>query len=440
MQIKLSILIPSTHSRWDNFNLKIQEQVFGQYNALSLFDQSRVEILMLVDNKKAMLGVKRNDLVNLAQGEYIVFVDSDDIIAPDYIKTLLDACETGKDVITFTSMVSLNGGKAKPCYYSKDFKRDYNTNNAYYRIPNHICCVKKEVSLKSSFPALKYAEDVGYAKLLLPHLKTEHKIDRVLYYYNYSDTTTETQEHLTPPMRRRKQPAIVDIVILSKATTSTMARMTQQAIDSAIAGANSLPVNIIVVESVGHVRYNNAQTIYHDTGNNFCYNANANLGARQGQSEWIMIANSDLIFKSGWLHHLLIANNPVVSPKCPNDIRQKDIKANAKGDVNAVHFSGWCFMIKRDLWQQIGGFDERVNFWASDDCVIEQVKQKGILPMIVPDSEVVHLGSTTFKTVPRERWDDMTWKDVYEFNKNYNKNKFNDNPNFKLWKQKNKLL
>lgn len=83
--IKLSILIPSTHQRYNNFNIAIQEQLFSQYNKLPSESQKQVEILMLVDTKSMMLGSKRNNLVQLAQGEYIVFIDSDDRIEHDYM-------------------------------------------------------------------------------------------------------------------------------------------------------------------------------------------------------------------------------------------------------------------------------------------------------------------------------------------------------------------
>lgn len=91
------------------------------------------------------------------------------------------------------------------------------------------------------------------------------------------------------------------------------------------------------------------------------------------------------------------------------------------------------------MWEEIGGLDERVSFWCSDDCVIEQVKLQGIEPMLVVNSIVNHLGSTTFKTTPRNKWADLTWKDVDVFNKIYDKNKFEDNVDYKRWKIKNKI-
>lgn len=436
-QIKLSVLIPSTHTRYNTFLPKIQDSIFNQYNSLSALDQLQVEILVLTDTKNMCLGEKRNKLIDISQGEYIVFVDDDDRLSDTYIKTLLEATKTDADAIVFTSMVSINGNPPKPCYYSKDHLKDYNTHDAYYRIPNHICCVKKEVSLKSSFPNILKGEDSGYSKLLLPHIKTEHKIDKVLYYYDYSDETTETQQALTPSIRRREQPPIVDVIILSNAKDNNFKQMTQNAIDTCIAGANSLPINVIVIEQKMFTRYNNADVINIDKNLiPFNYNKYCNIGAKHGYAEWILFANNDLAFQNGWLHELLIANNDLVSPRCPKDPRQVNIEENTKGETNAVHFSGWCFMIKRSLWGKIGGLDEDFLFWYSDDAVIQQCINNGVYPMIVANSNVIHLGSTTLKTLDKDTAHEYTWQYTELFNTKYNQNKFVNNKHYQQWKEK----
>lgn len=434
--MKLSILVPSVHTRRNTFLPKIQDEIYRQIDNLNSVQKTEVEVIVLSDNKTIMLGDKRNLLVEIAQGKYIQFVDDDDRISSDFISTLLEATETDADVISFNAEVSINGQKPKICDYSIKHLKDYNTRNGYFRIPNHISCVKREVSLLSSFPSLKYAEDQAYAKLLLPHLKTEHKINKVLYYYDYNDNVTETQFQNMPEniRKRREQPPIVDVIILSRANNPRLKAMTQKTIDTAIAGANQLSVNVIVIEQTPHVQYNNAQTIYHDA--EFNYNSFMNLGARNCNSEWIIFANNDLIFHNGYLHELLTANNKLVSPHEPRDPRQSDIKENTIGTVNGKHFSGWCFMIKRDLWDNIGGLDEDFGFWFADDSVIQQCVNKGVKPMIVKKSLVTHLGSTTFKTLDSKKKDDYTWGLTEKFNNKYNQNKFADNQYYKEWKLK----
>ena len=435
--IKLSVLIPSTHNRYNTFRPKIERQLYEQYNSLSIFDQSQIEIIVLSDTKSIMLGHKRNIMCEMAQGEYIVFVDDDDIISNDYLYSLFEATKTGADSIVFHSEVTINGIDSKICKYSKDYGRDYNTATEYHRIPNHICCIKRELSLKISFPSIKYGEDSAYSKLLLPHLKTEHKIDRVLYHYLFNEQTTETQEHLTPVLRRRKQPAVVDIIILSKALTPQMHKMTQTAIDTAISGANSLPVNVIVIEQNRRATYTNAQTIHNS--NQIHYNKWMNHGAEQGKSEWVMFCNNDLIFESGWLHQLLIANHPIMSPKCPKDYRQVDVLENEIGDKCGRNLSGWAIFMKRSLWLNIGKLPEVVSFWFSDNSTIKEVNKLGISPMLVPSSIVRHLGSVTSRTTDSRTMTDLTWLQCKIYNDYYNDNLFEDNQQYKNWKLKNKL-
>jgi len=431
----LSILVCSVHTRYDNFLLKIEKQLFDQYNTLSEEDRERVEIIVLTDNKTMMLGHKRNRMVDLAQGKYIVFVDDDDVVSDDYISQLLEATKSDADSIVFQAEVSVNGAAPKICYYSKDVKADYNSDTAYHRIPNHICCIKKEVSLKSSFPNVLYGEDAGYGKVLLPHLKTECMIDKVLYYYNYNSDTTETQSWRRNVSKQHKGNPIVDVIILSKAIHRHTQKMTQAAVDSCFYGSNGLPLNVIVVENGNRYEYRNATTIH--KRDKFNYNHFANTAAETGSAEWIMVANNDLVFSDGWLHHLIAAGNDVVSPWEPNDKRQADITENTLGDTNGKHFSGWCFMIKRKLWEQIGGFDTDVDFYCSDDVVIEQVKALGVTPMIVKNSVVEHKVSQTFRGVSPQEYDNMTWKNVYIYNTKYNKELFKGNARYEDWVRRN---
>lgn len=434
--IDLSVLVCSVHTRYKTFLPKIQEQLYTQLDALSEADQERVEIMVLTDNKQLMLGAKRNHMVDIAQGKYVVFVDDDDRVSDDYLSELLRATDSGAECIAFTAMVSLNGESPKPCYYSKDNMADFNKPNAYYRIPNHICCVRKDISVKSSFPNIKYGEDAGYSKVLLPHLKSEHKIDKVLYFYDYNSDTTETQKDRVNIVRPKGGEPVVDVIILSRADSVERRMMTQKAVDSCNIGANGLPVNVIVLEQTGAM-YANAVTLKMD--GKFHYNQFGNFGASRGQAKWIMLANNDLEFQNGWLHALLAANHPLVSPIDPSNQRQAGIEGNEVGDKNGRNLSGWCFMIERSLWKDIGGFDEDVDFWCSDDVVIEQAKEKGVLPMVVPTSRVTHLGSQTHNLIDFREMDDMKWGNVYRYNKKYGKQLFADRPEYTAYLERNNL-
>lgn len=420
--MKLSILVPSVAERRNTFLPKCLDMLYGQLESLLIEQQKSVEVLFLIDSKERMLGSKRNNLIDISQGEYIVFVDDDDRIEPDYISSLLTGIESNADVITFLASVSLNGEPAKICHYSNKYVKDYNTVDTYHRLPNHICCVKKEIALKVPFLNIKNGEDSAYSKQLKPHLKTQHEINRVLYHYDYNEKTTVAQED-SPYVVESRKPAVLDVVIISYAKNRQIQLMTQNAINTCISGAKGIKINVIVVESQKNVKYNNAKTVYPDFA--FNYNAYGNFGIKHGTAHYVMHANNDLLFKTGWLSELIKANHPLVSPKEPRDSRQRDIKVNEIGDVTGRHLSGWCFMMDRSLWEKIGGFDEDVNFYCSDDVVIEQCKVFDVKPMLVVNSIVHHLVSTTLKTATPNERKVLTDDQVKIFNKKYDQNKFN---------------
>ena len=215
---------------------------------------------------------------------------------------------------------------------------------------------------------------------------------------------------------------MIDVIILSNAKTLELSRITANCIDSLLASNSEMKVFVVeqnhgIDWSEGH---DNIRNIYLDQP--FNYNQFANIGAKHGRNEWICIANNDLIFEPNWFREVLKANYPICSPRCPDDKRQQDITENEIGEQVGRHLSGWCFVIKRSLWEQIGGFDEDFSFWCADNSLMEQLLAIGIKPMVVKNSVVKHLGSKTLVTM--ENRDELTRDQVKKFNKKYNKNLF----------------
>lgn len=433
--MKLSVLVPSVLERMHTFLPKCLDALEAQRQALPAQDKGRIEILCLIDGKSMALGDKRNCMVEAAKGEYVVHVDDDDRLEPDYLSSLLEAADMGPDVITFHVSVSINGGRPKICRYSKDFPRDRNHSTGYDRLPNHICAVKREIAIKVPFPSIKYGEDFAYAALLRPHLKTQVEIPRVLYHYDYNEMSTVAQEDVPHVVRKRREnlPISAEVVMLSDARTEELRAMTQRAVDSIIKGANGLRVKVHVVERQPGVSYDSAELIHHNA--EFNYSAFNNLGASVCEADWLVFANNDIVADNGWLHVLLGAGHPVVSPKEPTDVRQKGIKTVEKGFVNGRHFSPWFFMVDRNLFNSIGGWDEEFRGWFADDALIAKFKAAGVAPMIVPRATVRHLGSVTQSAVLSEQErSDFAWDRLERYNEKYGDSKFVDNPNYLRWK------
>lgn len=133
------------------------------------------------------IGTKRNKLLQLSQGKYIIFIDDDDLVASDYIEKILEACKSECDCIGISGLITTNGVAERQWHISKDYQQWFEREYVYYRTPNHISPVKRELALAAGFPDISFGEDFEYSMRLLPMLKTEIKIPGILYFYRYAN-------------------------------------------------------------------------------------------------------------------------------------------------------------------------------------------------------------------------------------------------------------
>lgn len=184
MAIKLSILIATTSAR----NEIIKPLLAEIHRQIGKEEGDKVE-LIINDHETDCIGKKRNDLLAQAKGDYVAFIDSDDHIANIYISTILTEIEfISPDCIGINGIITTNGRNERKWFISKEYGRWYEENGIYYRTPNHISPVRRELALQAGFPEVRFAEDFAYSMRLLPLLKTECLITRPLYHYDYDDT------------------------------------------------------------------------------------------------------------------------------------------------------------------------------------------------------------------------------------------------------------
>lgn len=144
------------------------------------------------DNGEMSIGEKRNSLIDMSTGEYIVFIDDDDMIAIDYVEKILDAIENNKpDVIGIKGMISVirdnNVKDEKYFYHTIENDKYFESNRGYERPPNHLNPIKRDIAIKYKFKQVSFGEDTDWAMNICSNkeLKTENYIDKTLYFYNY---------------------------------------------------------------------------------------------------------------------------------------------------------------------------------------------------------------------------------------------------------------
>jgi ubiquinone/menaquinone biosynthesis C-methylase UbiE/GT2 family glycosyltransferase len=182
-KIDLSIIICSLIERKNEFLDRLLTNLNGQ-----VLNKKNVEIIVLTDNAKRSIGKKRNDGLSLAQGNYVCFIDDDDIVSDDYVDLILKEIRLwNPDVIVFDAQITFDGLRPKLVRYGREYDHTENP-EAYYRRPNHLMVHKKE-NIHEFFMDVKTGEDDEWASRMLDRIVTQSRINKPLYFYDYRTTT-----------------------------------------------------------------------------------------------------------------------------------------------------------------------------------------------------------------------------------------------------------
>jgi hypothetical protein len=194
MNKDLSILIASVEERRDslielltNFGNQIHEGKF----------YSNVEVLREVDNKEISIGLKRQKLLERASGKFVVFFDDDDEPYSFYIKKIIKAIESNKDIdcIGINIDMTTNGTNYQKCSHCLKHGVWRNGNKGedfdYYRNITHFNPVLREKAIQAGFRDIRFGEDKDYCDRLNPLLNKEYIIEEPIFHYKF----TNHQEH-----------------------------------------------------------------------------------------------------------------------------------------------------------------------------------------------------------------------------------------------------
>lgn len=178
MKKKLSILTCSLTERKKLFHIlekHLIKQIKKDFN---------VELLVNVDNGEKTIGLKRNELLNAATGEYVAFIDDDDWVSDDYIKRILTAIKfKNPDCCGIEGTLKLNTEYKQKFIHSIKYDNWYSKGYTHYRCPNHLNPIRKEIALSVGFKNVSYGEDFDFSLRLKPLLKTEVYIKGEIYTY-----------------------------------------------------------------------------------------------------------------------------------------------------------------------------------------------------------------------------------------------------------------
>lgn len=160
-----------------------------------LCDQYAAEYMFVktVHQSNQGLSVARNHGVEVAKGEYICFIDSDDYVSADYIEKLMTAMELYQADMAVIKMRSVSDKDEVPITY-RDSKKDCRlmdtetamTEMLYSKLFGVSACAKlyrKELLEKYPYPVGVYYEDLGTTYKIMGECRIIVFIDSVGYFY-----------------------------------------------------------------------------------------------------------------------------------------------------------------------------------------------------------------------------------------------------------------
>jgi len=186
---RLSILIPTLN---EPFNVQMLRRLNSAIDPQIAKYPGQIEKYINDKGRSISTGAKRNQMIRDTDSDYFVFIDDDDIIHPMYVDRLMEGINKGVDVITFCGEMHTRHRPGSPVVSKVDFiiklGESYEERDGkYYRFPNHLSCIRRDLVHHIKFPDKTKGEDYPWAKMIHDKrlLKTEHHIQEKIYTYDY---------------------------------------------------------------------------------------------------------------------------------------------------------------------------------------------------------------------------------------------------------------
>jgi len=427
----------------------------------------RIKIKFLDENKG--IAVNSNEALSLAQGEFVAFLDHDDLLAPfalfEVVSTL-QQCPNADLIYSDEDLISMDdkrrfGPHFKPAY-TPDLLRSIN-------YITHLLVIRKALGDKIGWLRNGYdgAQDYDLTLRMVEQAREIAHIPKVLYHWrHWSSSTTNTsnassvakkhanesgkkalKEHLErcglngvvedgPDLTTYQvRYAIIDrplvsIIILNRDHSQEL----RECITSIRNKSTYENYEIIVVENTSQEEQTfrlydelkkdpSIRIIEYKQPFNFARANNFAVGHARGDV-FLFLNNDTEVISRDWLErmleHTLRKEVGIVGSKLyyPNNTIQhagiilgiggfaghshKHFPGNATGYINRLRLiqnysavTGACLMIRKDVFHEIGGFDEQYELAISDVDLCLKAISSHYLIVWTPYAELYHHESKT---------------------------------------------
>ena len=210
----------------------------------------------------------------------------------------------------------------------------------------------------------------------------------------------------------------IDVVILSKTSTEKLFDILRETVTSLHNSETDFKFNVIIVESNKKIKEMFGNRLYEVKAKfvippllDFNYNLFLNIGLRESKSNFILISNNDVIYFKDWFTEIkkqfdkdskLLSASPTDMRWERHSLEHFDGKEQIYiGNRVSKEFTGWSFVLKRSVFDKIGSFDEKFDFYYQDDDWVQLYKMFNIKHGLVYNSKVRHLLSQSLEVVEK---------------------------------------
>ncbi|MDG6990818.1 MAG: glycosyltransferase family 2 protein [Nitrososphaerota archaeon] len=168
-----------------------------------------------------------------------------------------------------------------------------------------------------------------------------------------------------------------------------------------------------------HTRYSDKENLHVLALNsNLGFGGGSNEGVRKSdiRGEFIVFVNPDVIVPRGWLGPLVEAmlNSPAIGACGPVELSASHASIDKAGSFCSIggatiplhtvassepyqvsYADGACLMTRRSIFEQLSGFNQKYFLYYEDTDFCERLWSFGFASVVVPSSNVVHLGGTS---------------------------------------------
>lgn len=393
--------------------------------------------------------------INMVHGDYVGFLDHDDMLKPTCIEETVTYLEIFKDknmVYTDEDFINIDGSRIH-AIYKEDYNAEFILATMYI---NHFRLYRSDKL--TEFLPLQYdgAQDYDLTLKFTERYEIGH-IKKILYSWRKSKTSStnigiaektanNNKSAVKDALKRRNINAevkigpmptqwyidrklkcrdLVSIIILTKDKPCLI-----EGCINSIEKHTKYPYEIIIVDtgSTNPQVLNYYKTLkYKVVFDRFHFSRSNNNAAKIAKGKYLCFLNNDTVATDGWLTELMKLGQEkhvgLVGPKLlyPNDnIQHAGVALGISGlaghmyhnlpqhywptiftrEVSAV--TGACMLIRKSLFESVGGFDEKymIEFQDIDLCL--KLKQKSYKILYTPRSILYHFCSVTRGKVSKE--------------------------------------